>query len=74
MREAGAGVYGQTLVRRLSLSLVKFAPVFKAEIYSILASDYEIEMKARLENCVSVCSDSQKALKALQAAKIMSHW
>jgi uncharacterized protein with PIN domain len=56
----------------LSLSLGKFATVFKAEIHSILAGDYEIQMKARLEKRVGVCSDSQTALKTLQAAKITS--
>ena len=72
MGEAGAGVYGQSLGRMLSLYLGRLAADFQADVYSILASDYVIQMKAILENCVSVCSDSQTALKALQAAKITS--
>ena len=72
MGEAGAGVYGQSLERRLSLCLGKFATVFKAEKYSILASDYEIQMKAMQKNCLSVCTDSQTALETLQAAKTTS--
>ena len=43
--EAGAGVYGHSLGRRLSLCLGKFATDFKAEVCSILASDYEIQKK-----------------------------
>ena len=38
MREGtGAGVYGQSVGRRLSFSLDKYATVFQAEIYAILA-------------------------------------
>ena len=66
MGEAGAGVYGKSWVRRLSLCLGRFAAVFQAEIYSILACAYEIQMNARLENCVSVRSDSQTAVKDLK--------
>jgi len=69
---SGAGVYGQSLDRRLSLCLGKFAAVFKVEKYSVLTSDYEIELKARLENCYSVCSDNRTALEALSAAEITS--
>ena len=43
--------------------------VFQAEVYAILACVYEIQMNARSEKYVSICSDSQVALKALQAAK-----
>jgi len=44
-----AGVYGQTLGRRLSISLGEHATVFQAEVYVILACVYEIqkEFKAR---------------------------
>ena len=34
---AGAGVYGQSLKRRLSFSLGKYTTVFQAEIFAILA-------------------------------------
>jgi hypothetical protein len=33
----GAGVYGPSVGRRLSISLGRYATVFQAEIYSILA-------------------------------------
>jgi hypothetical protein len=39
----GAGVYGQTLGRRLSISLGKHATVFQAEVYAILVCVYEIQ-------------------------------
>jgi len=57
------------LGRRLSISLRKYATVFRPEVYAILAYVYEIQMKARPEKYVSIFSDSQVALKALQAAK-----
>ena len=46
--------------------------VFQSEVYAIFAGVYEIETHGRPEKCVSICSDSQAALKALQAAETMS--
>jgi ribonuclease HI len=61
----GAGVYGQAVNRRLNIPLGKHATVFQAEVYAILACVYEIETQDRPEKYVSICSDSQAALKAL---------
>jgi hypothetical protein len=61
---AGAGVYGQYMGRRLSFSLGRYATFFQAEIYAILACAYEIQSQNRPEKYMSVCSDSQAALKA----------
>ena len=73
MEGNGAGVYGQSLGRRHSISLWKYATVFQAElhVYTLLAMVYEIQTIARPEKYgyVSICYDSQEALKALQAAK-----
>jgi len=41
-------------------------------IYAILACVYECETQGKPENYVSICSDSQTSLKALQAAKTTS--
>jgi hypothetical protein len=68
----GAGVYGQSANRRLSISLGKHATVFQAEVYAILACVHETETQEWPEKYVSICSDSQEALKALQAAKTTS--
>jgi ribonuclease HI len=65
----GAGVYGQSVNRRLSIPLGKHATVFQAEVYAILACAHEIEAQDQSEKYVSICSDSQAALKALQDAK-----
>jgi ribonuclease HI len=65
----GAGVYGQSADRRLSISLGKHATVFQAEVYAILDCVHETETQYQPEKYVSICSDSQPALKALQAAK-----
>ena len=64
-----AGVYGQSVNRRLSIPLGKQAMVFQAEVHAILACAHEIEAQDRPEKYVSICSDSQAALKVLQAAK-----
>jgi len=40
--------------------------------HAILACVHEIETQDRPENYVSICSDSQAALKALRAAKTAS--
>ena len=53
-------------------SLGKHTTVFQAEVYAILACVHEIETQDRPEKYVNVCSDSQAALKAHQAAKTMS--
>jgi hypothetical protein len=67
-----AGVYGKSVNRRLSMSLGKHATVFQAEVYATLACVHETETQGLPEKYVSICSDSQAALKALQAAKTMS--
>jgi len=67
-----AGVYGQSVGRRFSISLRKHAKVFQAEVYVILACVLEIKTQDRPQKYVSVCSDSHEALKALQAAKTTS--
>jgi len=68
----GPGVYGQSSGIRLNIALGKYAAVLQAEIYAILACAHDIQMNARPEKYVSICSDSQTALKALQAAKTTS--
>jgi hypothetical protein len=38
----GTGVYGQSVNRRLSIPLSKYATVFHAELYAVLACVFEI--------------------------------
>jgi ribonuclease HI len=70
-RDRGWGLW-QSTNRRLSISLGKRATVFQAEVYAILACVHETETRDQLEKYVTICSDSQAVLKALQAAKISS--
>ena len=58
--------------RRPSISQGKYVTVFQAEVYAILACAYKIQMNVRPEKYVSICSDSQAALRAPQAAKTTS--
>jgi hypothetical protein len=46
--------------------------VSQVEVYAILECVNEIQMNVRPGKYVSICSDSQAALKALQAAKTTS--
>ena len=65
----GAGVYGQSANRSLNIPLGRHSTVFHAVVHAILACVQEIETQDRLEKHVSISSDSQEDLKALQASK-----
>jgi len=65
----GAGVYEQSVDRRFSISLGTHVTVFQVEVYAILDCVHEIETQDRPGKYDNVCSESQAALKALQAAK-----
>jgi len=45
---------------------------YVAEVYAVLACAHETETQDQPEKYVSICSDSQAALKAFQAAKTTS--
>jgi hypothetical protein len=62
MEATGAGVYGQSVGRRPSISLGKYAKLFHADMYNILACVYEIPINGREEKDVNEFSDSQAAL------------
>jgi hypothetical protein len=54
MREGTrAGVCGQSVGRRLSFSVGRYAAIFQAEIFAILACVCEIQSQNRLEKYVS---------------------
>jgi hypothetical protein len=63
-----AGVCGKFSAIRLSISLGKYATLFQAEIFPVLAYAHEMQMHARSEKYVSIGCGSQVALKTLQAA------
>ena len=65
-------IFMQNIQRRLSISQGKYATLFQAEIYAVLACAFEIQTNVRSGKYVSICSDSQVALKALHAAKTSS--
>jgi hypothetical protein len=67
----GAGVYGQS-VKSLRFSLGKYATTFQAEVYAILACVHEMKVHGIPEKHVSICSDSQAALKSLTAVRTKS--
>ena len=73
MEGSGAGVHGQSVGRRLSISVGKLATVFQADVCAIFVSVQESKTQDRPEKYVSICSDSQAVLKALQATKTTSH-
>ena len=54
--------------RTLTISLGRHPTVFQAK-YMLSWPVYKIQMNARSEQDISICADSQAALKALWAAK-----
>jgi len=56
--------------RRLSFSLGRYAIVFQTEIHAIFAYVYKNQFQNRPEKYLSIWSDSQVALKALQAVRM----
>jgi ribonuclease HI len=59
--------------RRFSFSLGKYATVYQAEIYAVLACAHEIKTHGKQpEKHVSICSDSQAALEACKAVRTTS--
>jgi len=68
----GTGVFGQSVNRRLSIPLGKHTTVFQVEVYAISACVHKVRSQDRAEKYASICSGSQAALKALQAARITS--
>jgi len=71
-RGPGRGVYGQSANRGLSIPLGIHATVFQAKAKVILSCVHETETQDQPEKYISICSGSQAALKALQAAKTTS--
>jgi hypothetical protein len=61
----GAGIYGQSVGRRLSICLGRHATLYQAELYAVLACGREIQFHGRSEQHLGICCDSQAALKAL---------
>jgi ribonuclease HI len=66
----GTEVYGQSNGRRLSLHLGQYATVFQAEVFAILACAHDIAVHGLPGKHLSICSDSQAALKALRAIRM----
>ena len=65
----GTRVHGQFVGRRLVVSLGKLATIFQVEVSAILACVDETDTQDRPVKFVSIYSDSQAVLKALQVAK-----
>jgi ribonuclease HI len=66
------GVFRPQEGRRLSIPLGKYATVFQAEVFAILACAHDIQRHGTPEKHVSICSDSLAALKALGAVRTTS--
>jgi ribonuclease HI len=74
MEGTGVGVFGQSIKRRLSFSLGRHTTVFQAEIYAILACVHEIQLQNRPDKYISICSDSQAALKGFRPSERCLPW
>jgi ribonuclease HI len=65
-------VFGQPKGRGLSFPLGRYATVFQADVFAILACAHDIQTHGTPEKHVSICSDSLAALKALGAVRTTS--
>ena len=66
----GAGIYNYINGEELVFPLGKYATVYQAEIYAILLCARQLQEEVNQSICI--CSDSQGALKALNAIRITS--
>ena len=74
MREgAGVGVYGPSVRRRLSFPLGRYATIFQAEIYAILACAHEIQSQNRPEKYV-FAPIVQRPWRPLTLLERRLHW
>ena len=64
---SGAGIYCRSKGIRESISLGKFATVFQAEIVAIMCCAQNLLAMGERGKRISICSDSQAALRALSA-------
>lgn len=69
---SGAGVYGESPRVRLSFPLGRYATVFQAEVFAILACAYENLERGFTNKHIYICSDSQAALLALKSFRVSS--
>lgn len=65
-------IYWQSLGRRPNISVGKYATLLQAEICAILLCVREIHMDITPGKYISICSDNQAALKALEATNTTS--
>jgi len=68
----GAGVYGQSADRRLSISLGTHATVFQAKVHAILDCIHETETQNRPDKCASGCETSHLVRKCQNALNEIS--
>ena len=70
--ETESGVYGCSPKASIALPLGKYATVYQAEIYAILACALENLARGYQGLHIYICTDSQAALKALTSRRVTS--
>jgi len=70
-RETGAGVYIESLEHTGSVPLGIHTSIFQAVVYAIVHSAQILEQFGVDNEQISICSDSQAALKALSNPRII---
>jgi len=71
-RSTGASFYNQLMGENTSLPLGTLCSVFQAEMYAILQCARSDDLCHRHRNSITICTDSQAALKALESHKVTS--
>ena len=70
---SGAGVYTQDDNQRYMFPLGSVSTVFQMELFAILSCAILQRLQKENGASVTICSDSQAELKALEAAKVTSN-
>jgi hypothetical protein len=73
-RGAEAGVYGQSLRSKLSISLRRYATIFQAEVLVIFACIYEIQSNGGSEKYINICLIVKQLWKLFRLLKQHLHW
>jgi hypothetical protein len=70
----GAGVYRQSVGRRLSISLGKQATVFQFEVHALLACIHEMKLRIGQRNMLVFALIVRRFLKSFRLPKQRFHW
>ena len=73
-RWASAGLYDSAGKRGLTIPLGQYPTVFQAEVFAILHYAKTLVSEKTSDRCISICSDSQAAVRTVGNQKSLRFW